>query len=110
MPSDMMLVIAGGWHRSGWKAGDSNTSHRERRAGKDCASVQWMEEEEEGGKRGLWRIRGTGSAPPSLLPPPSFLPTLCFVTLEVGSVFPAISCWVILDPCEGHVPRTQDSQ
>lgn len=49
MPSDMTLVIAGGWHCSGGKAGDSHTSHGERRAGKGWASVQWMKEEEEEG-------------------------------------------------------------
>lgn len=61
MPSETMLVVAGGWRCSGGKAGDSSTSHRGRRTGKDGLSAQQMERAEEQGCWGAAMDRGCHS-------------------------------------------------
>lgn len=62
MPSEMMLVIAGGWCCSGGKAADSSSPYRVRRAGKDSLSAQRMEQAEEQGCRGAVVDRGGAKA------------------------------------------------
>lgn len=87
MPSEMMLVIAGGWHCSGGKAGDSSTSHGEEgREGCPFCRVDGA------GRRAgvLGGLRCSLVLWPGV-PEGSPGQALRSIALEVGSVLPAIS-------------------
>lgn len=96
IPSETILVIAGGWCCLGGKAGDGSTFYRVRRAGKDSPSVQQMVKKELGCQRAamdqgsyslMLSVGALEGSPGHSLHP---------VTFEVGSVLPATFCQVSL--------------